>query len=290
MPKPKREEAESFSKYERRKLQSLYTQHRAVCGSGRILVKASNLPVSKLEQFLHSKLSYTEFTLATRKFKRMKAFARFKNESWCMQLTYVDKLAEDKNGVKYLLLRQDLFDRTVERKRMKTKNSKQSLHFLNMSTKKKRPTKLRVDKGREFAGEFKKLCKVEGVQIYSTMTEAKVAFAARIIRSFKNIFHRYMEDYGYKYIQKLSQFVINLNSGKNCSIGLIPKKVKNSDFRSIQHGKPLRKNENPKVKVGDRIGISKYYSPFRKSYKSQLSQEFFEIVAISSSKPPTYTK
>ena len=33
---------------------------------------------------------------ATRKTKRMNAFARFKKETWCMDLAYVDKLAKDK--------------------------------------------------------------------------------------------------------------------------------------------------------------------------------------------------
>ena len=62
---------------------------------------------------MYSKLFYTKFNPATRKFKRMKAFARFKKEIWCMDLAYVDKLAQDNNSVKYLLVRQDLFDRTV---------------------------------------------------------------------------------------------------------------------------------------------------------------------------------
>ena len=43
----------------------------------------------------------------------MRAFARFRNEMWCMGLAYIDKLAKENNGVKYLLFRQDLFDRTV---------------------------------------------------------------------------------------------------------------------------------------------------------------------------------
>ena len=112
----------SLSKSERQKLQRLYTQGGAAYGSVRNLVKASNLSVSKVRQFLHSKPSYTKFTLATRKFKRMKAFARFKNEIWCMDLAYVDKLAKDNNGVKYFLVCKDLFDRTVEG--MKTQDSK----------------------------------------------------------------------------------------------------------------------------------------------------------------------
>ena len=121
MPKLKREDAGSLSKSELQKLQRLYTQGGAAYGSVRNLMKASNLSVSKVRQFLQSKPSYTKFTFATRKFKQMKAFARFKNEVWYMDLAYVDKLAKDNNGVKYLLVRQDLFDRTVDAKRRKQK-------------------------------------------------------------------------------------------------------------------------------------------------------------------------
>ena len=123
--------------------------------SVRNLVKASNLSVSKVRQFLHSKPSCTKFTLATRKFKSMKAFARCKNEIWCMDLTYVDKLAKDDNGVKYFLVRQDLFDRSVDAKGMKSKDSEETVRaFLSMITKKNQPKKIWVDKGTEFAGEF----------------------------------------------------------------------------------------------------------------------------------------
>ena len=47
-----------------------------------------------------------------------------------MDLASVDKLAKDKNGVKYLPVRQDLFDRTVDLTEMKTKDFKeQFVHF-----------------------------------------------------------------------------------------------------------------------------------------------------------------
>ena len=120
MPKLKREEAGSLSKSERQKLQRLYTQGGAAHESSCNLVQASHLSVSKVRQFLHSKPSYTKFVFATGKFKRMKAFARLKNEIMFMDLAYVDKVAKGINGVMYVLVRQDLFDRTVDAKRMKT--------------------------------------------------------------------------------------------------------------------------------------------------------------------------
>ena len=156
-----------------------------------------------------------------------------------------------------------------------------------MITKKNRPKQIWVDKGTEFAGEFEKLCKAEGIQVYSTMSETKAALAECTIRSLKDILYRYMEDNGYKYIQKLTQFVTTLTSRGNCSIDLIPQNVRNSDFLSILYSKPLREFRKPKFKVGDRVRISKYDLPFRKGYKPQFTKELFEIVAISSKKTPT---
>ena len=165
MPKLKIEEAGSLSKYERQKLHRLYTQGAAACGSVRNLAKASRLTVSKVRQFLHSNDSYTKFTLAARKFKRMRAFARFGNEIWCRDHAYVDKLAKENNGVKYLLVRQELFDRTVNAKGMKTKDSQETVKaFSSMITKKNRPKKIWVDNGTEFAVAFKKFCGAEGIQ------------------------------------------------------------------------------------------------------------------------------
>ena len=290
MPKLKIEEAGSLSKYERQKLQRLYTQGAAVYGSVRNLSQASRLPVSKVRQFLNSKYSYTKFTLAARKFKRMRAFARFRSEIWCMELAYVDKLAKENNGIKYLLVRQDLFDRTVNAKGMKTKDSQKTVKaFSCMITERNRSKKIWVDKETEFPGAFKKFCAAEGMQVYSTMSETKAAFAERTTRSLKNILYRYMEDFGYKYIHKLPKFITTLNSRRNSSIDMRPNAVKNCDFMSILYSKPLRELKKPIFKIGDRVRISKFDLLFRKSYKPQFTREVFEIVAIATRKPPTYT-
>ena len=126
MPRLKKEGLGYLSKSERQKLQRLYAQGFAAYGSVRNLAKAAKLSPLKVREFLHSKTSYTRFTQVTRKFKRMRAFARFKNEIWCTNLAYVDKLAKYNNDVKYLLVPLDLLDRTVEAKGMKTKDSKET--------------------------------------------------------------------------------------------------------------------------------------------------------------------
>ena len=128
----------------------------------------------------------------------MRAFARFKNEIWCMDLAFVDKLAKDNNGIKYLLVCQDMFDRTVDAKGMKTKDSKETVKiFSKMITEKNRPKKVWVDQSTEFAGDFKKSCVAKGMHVYTTLSETKATFAERTIRSLKNILYRYMEEDGY---------------------------------------------------------------------------------------------
>ena len=122
------------------------------------------------------------------------------------------------------------------------------------------------------------------------MSENKAAYAERTIRSLESILYRYMEDNGYKYIHKLTQLVTTLNFRRNCSIDLIPKNVKNSDFLSNLYSRPLQEFRKPMFKIGDRVRISKYGLPFRKGYKPQFIQEVFEIVAVFSRNPPTYTK
>ena len=143
MPQPKIEKSRSLSKKELRNLKRLYTQVGAAYGSVRNLVKASPLPVSRARQFLRSKPSYKKFPLATRKSKSLKASSRFKSGIWCTDLSSAEKLVKDVNGMKYPLVRQDLFDRAVDAKGKKTKDSKERVRAVSGKiTKKNRPKKI----------------------------------------------------------------------------------------------------------------------------------------------------
>ena len=118
-------------------------------------MKTSNLSVSEVRLFLHSKPFFKKFTPSLRKFKRMKPFAGFKKELWCMDLAYVDKLAKNNNGVMYVLVRQDLFDRTVDAKGMRTKDSKETIcAFLTRITKRNRPKKIGLTRDQNLLESF----------------------------------------------------------------------------------------------------------------------------------------
>ena len=108
-----------------------------------------------------------------------------------MDLAFVDNLAKNNNRIKYLLVRQDMFVRTVDAKGIKTKDSTKTVKFFSgMVTKKSQPKTFWVNQGSELAEDFKKLCVAEGIHVYSTMSETKATFAERTIRSLKNILNR----------------------------------------------------------------------------------------------------
>ena len=122
------------------------------------------------------------------------------------------------------------------------------------------------------------------------MSETEVAFAERTLRSLKTMPYSYMEECEYMYIQNFSQFVTTLKSRKNCSIDLLPKIVKCSYFSTILYSKPLQEYRKPKFQTGHILRILMCDLAFKKGYQSQFTRDVFEIVAISSRKPPTNTK
>ena len=91
--------------------------------------------------------------------------------TWCMKIS---------KKVKNLLVAVDIFSRFVRVKTMKTKYAKDNLQaFRKMISRKNTPEKLWVDKGTESGGTFKNFCKEKDIEVYSTMSETKAAFAER---------------------------------------------------------------------------------------------------------------
>ena len=101
----KRKESGFFSENERQKRQWVYMLGSASYGSVRNLGEVCNGPLKKVRLFLHSKPSYTKITLVTRKFKKTKAFARFRNEVGCMDLAHANTVTKEKNSAEYQLAR-----------------------------------------------------------------------------------------------------------------------------------------------------------------------------------------
>ena len=174
---------------------------------------------------------------------------------------------------------------------MKTKDSHETVKaFSSMITKRNRPKKIWVDKGTEFAGAFKTFCTAKGIQVHSTMSETKRAFAEHTIRSLKINLYRYMEDFGYRCIHKPHQFITTLNSRRNNSIDIRPNTVRIATLCLFFTVNLCENSRNLHSKLVIECKSQSMTCLFvRKGYKPQFTREVFEIVAIATRKPPTYT-
>ena len=89
-----------------------------------------------------------------------------------------------------------------------------------------------------------------------------------------------MEDYGYKQIHKLPQFVTTLNSTKKLFDWFETRRCQKFRLFSILYNKPLQKYMKSKIKIEDGVHIWKYDLPVRKGYKLLFTQEFFENIKL----------
>ena len=64
-----------------------------------------------------------------------------------MDLAFVENVAKEKNGAEYLLVSDDLLDRTVDAKGMKTVGSKETVKAFSIMNKKIVPKKIKVKSG-----------------------------------------------------------------------------------------------------------------------------------------------
>ena len=187
-------------------------------------------------------------------------------------------MAEENNGVKYLLVLQDLFDRTVNAKGMKT-NQETVKAFSSTITKKNRPKKIWVDKGTKFAWAFKKFCAAEWYKfplLWVRVRRLLLNVQSDHWKLFFTVTLRILV-----YIHNLAQFITTSKSRRNKSIDMRPNTLKNCDFMSILYSKTLREWKRHVFKTGEREQLSKYDFPFRKGYKPQFTWEVSEIVAIA---------
>ena len=122
--------------------------------------------------------------------------------------------------------------------------------------------------------------------MYSTHNEGKSDFAERYIRTIKNKIYKYMTSISKSvYIDKLDDIVHKYNNKKQRTIKMKPIDVKDNIYIDVD--KEVNDND-PKFKVGDHLGISKYKNIFAKGYTPNWSEEIFVIKEIKDTVPWTY--
>ena len=124
----------------------------------------------------------------TKKFKRRKVYARFKDNIWAADLAEMESLSSKNKNVKYLLCVIDVFTKYAWVKPLQDKNDKAALNaFMEIANESNRkPNKLWVDQGRDFYNKFmQEWLDNNDILIYSTHNEDKSVIAKMFVKTLK---------------------------------------------------------------------------------------------------------
>ena len=115
---------------------------------------------------------------------------------------------------------------------------------------KRKPNKIRVDKGNEFYNRsMRSWLQANDIVMYSTHNEGKSVVAERFIRTLKNKIYKYMTSIS-KNMYILDDIVNEYNNTYHRTIKMKPIHVKNNTYINI--GEEVS-DKDPKFKVGDHV-------------------------------------
>ena len=144
-----------------------------------------------------------------------------------------------------------------------------------------------IDKGNEFYNSsFTKWLKDNDIEMYSVNNKGKSVVAERFIRTLKAKIFKYMTSISKNVdIDKLDNTVNEYNNTYHRTIKMKPVDAKDNTY--IGSNKEAN-DKDPKFKVCDHLGISKYKNIFANRYTPIWSEEVFVIKKVKNTVPWTY--
>lgn len=263
-----------------------------------------------LIDFLQSMPSFTIHQRVFKNFKRFKYITQYLNVNFELDLIDVHQYKQYNHNYKYILILIELFSRKVYAAPLKSKSSNhliKALDLLIQSNNLKIET-LYLDKAGEQTGHaFKSYASKLNIRLYYSHQKHHAAHAERAIMTIKMMIFRYFtQNNTLNYISNLDQFILNYNSRFHSSIGVSPISVNEGNkheiylysnrkyfgeayLKALKQYKLLLKQKKKKkthyspshnFKIGDRVKILNYQSPFSKIYSGSFSTEDFFIYQI----------
>ena len=242
-----------------------------------------------IQKWLDGIDSYSVQKQARHKFKTLEVRVNSINAQFEADLAYVGNIAKENDNINYLLFVIDVFSRYLWVHPLVDKTAKSVLRGLKTIISKRKPVRLRVDKGSEFLNRLvKQYLKDQDIRLFTTQNPPKANYVERVQRTFKVLLWRFLRHKrNFRYIEDLPALVSNYNATPHRSLNYTaPKDVskKNeADLWAFMYLKKTsaRKHKRPsptyKFKVGDLVRISYLKHPFRRAYQQQYTGEVFKI-------------
>jgi hypothetical protein len=246
-------------------------------------------------QFLAAQPAYTMHKPIRRKFQRRKTFSKGIGDLYQADLADVSELANQNDGVRYILTCIDVFSKKAWAVPLRTKTSKEVADaFENEILAWGTPNFLQTDKGTEFRGvHFQSMLARRGIRWYTSENDdIKAAVVERFNRTLKQKIYRYLtyRNAG-RYLDVLGDIVNAYNKTHHRSIGMSPEEVneQNSADVAARLYPPKPKKFVYKLNVGDHVRLSMARRVFHKSFRGSWSEEIFKVVDRHPTVPVTYS-
>ena len=126
--------------------------------------------------------------------KKRKVYSSFRDNIWGVDLADMQSLSKYNKEIKYLLCAIDLFSKYAWVVPLKDKRGISIVNaFQKIISEGRKPNKIWVDQGSEFYNSsFKRILKINSIEMYSTYNEGKSAVAERFIRTLEKKIFKYM--------------------------------------------------------------------------------------------------
>ena len=183
-------------------------------------------------------------------------------------------LADENDGVRFLLCAIDILSRKLWVRSVKSKTAKEVLRAMKDILKDISPTKIRIraDRGSEFSNQwFKKFMKTSNIYFFTTYNPPKSNFVERVQRTLKERLYRMMRHKRtYRYIDQLQNVVASYNQTPHRGLkGMAPNDVNKHNEADVWAQMYLKKSGKVfakptfHFKKGDLVRISFTKQPFQ---------------------------
>jgi hypothetical protein len=242
-----------------------------------------------IKQWLNDQDAYSLQKTRRHKFKTANVRVTSIGEQLDIDLLSMANLADENDGVRFLLCVIDILSRKLWVRPLKNKTAKVVLKAMKDILQDISPTKIqkvRADKGSEFSNQwFKKYMKDMDIYFFTTNNPPKSNFVERVQRTLKEKLYRMMRhNRTYRYIDDLQDVVASYNATPHRGLhGLAPNDVNKGNEANVWARMYLKKSKTRtakpsfQFKVGDLVRISFTKQPFQRAYQEQYTTEVFKV-------------
>jgi len=232
-----------------------------------------------------------------KKFERRHVNAFSIDDVWGADLVEMREWEKQNKGYKYMLNIIDVLSKYSWSIPLKNKTGQTTAEAFRKVAKEsgRIPRHLWVDKGKEFYNkDVNNWLKENNIIMYSTYSEHKSCVVERFNRTLKEqMWKRFTAENTRNWIDMLDKLINDYNNKVHSTIEMTPVEAsqKENEMKAIQNtldktrSIPIRK---PKLKIGNKVRLSRTKQIFEKGYLPNWSEELYVIDKVQNTIPVTY--